>query len=242
MNIKSMLVRLQNALDRNDLVDRLILLPGTAAAIDTPGEPLNLIVGYNSSPKSHAALDLALWMAHQTRLATPRKPVIVQVVYVLDGNPIDHYWPHHPSGKVPPAGGAPVLSAPVCLPSPPLQLHPQTVLANSFGGFSPAEQPESVTRSAEMVSSVSIAPAEDEWFKQADQVLWQARCLANEWRGSLKTHLRFGQLGEQLEQVVKIERASLLILGCLGTEHPLVQHLSQDLPCPVLGIPLAAIG
>ena len=91
MNIKAMLVRLQSALDRNDLSEKMVLLPGLASrpsAQTNSKETIKLVVGYNSSPNSHTALDFTLWIAHQTRLVT-RKQVIVQVVYVVDNNTTD---------------------------------------------------------------------------------------------------------------------------------------------------------
>ncbi len=77
-------------------------------------------------------------------------------------------------------------------------------------------------------------------FEQADRILWQARCLAEEWRGALKTHLRFGQVAGQLLEVAYAEEASLLILGCESSHNSLVRQLSQrsqDLPFSVLGTP-----
>jgi nucleotide-binding universal stress UspA family protein len=289
VNIKAMLMRLESALNRNDLVDQLILWPGTLR--DRPPEPpwpepdfaadfgfsleepdfeladraadpqgqaqnlgqaLNFVVGYNSSPKSHAALDLTLWIAHQTRLVT-RQPVVVQVVYVLEsaadlgsdilGSDIKDmnlfsanlgggYQPEsqplpgmammrQPAGSG--VGGAQgesrrqAWSESTDWAAPACALMPQPVLS----GYQPQSQAQ--------------LGAESLGF--ADRVLWQARCLANEWRGSLETHLRFGNLGQELCQVVQEQAATLLILGCHTPHHPLLQQWGQQLPCPILGIP-----
>ena len=84
VNIKPMLERLQSAMGRNDLIEQMVLLPGTAPSAKTASnKSVNLIVGYNRSPSSQTALDVTLWIAHQTRLAT-QKQVTVQVVYVVD--------------------------------------------------------------------------------------------------------------------------------------------------------------
>ncbi|HEY9845821.1 MAG TPA: hypothetical protein V6D03_06440, partial [Candidatus Caenarcaniphilales bacterium] len=87
MNIKSMLLRLQGALGRDDLSEMVLLAGSAATAVDwaQSQQGINLVVGYNGSPQSQTALDLTLWMAHQTRLVT-RKPVTVQVVYVVDSS------------------------------------------------------------------------------------------------------------------------------------------------------------
>ncbi|HEY9645777.1 MAG TPA: universal stress protein [Chroococcidiopsis sp.] len=159
-SIKSMLLRLQYALGRDDLAEAMVLLPGLSSAAPTSSESANLVVGYTGSPNSQTALDLTLWIAHQTRLAT-QKPVMVHVVYVTDN-----------------AG-----------------------------------------------------------LEQADRVLYQARHLADEWRGSLTTHLRFGDLATELQQVVLAEQADLLFLGCTTSKHALVRQMKRTFPCPVLGIP-----
>jgi nucleotide-binding universal stress UspA family protein len=201
-----MLMRLESALDRNDLLTQLVLLPGQSIpATDT----INLVVGYNSSPKSHAALDLTLWIAHQTRLATGRE-VIVQVVYVADGNSIGQYLDSYAMGSADPACEIEIGS-------------------DQPGGVRTLVRTAVVTKKPEVFQA--------ELLRQADQALWQARCLANEWRGCLKTHLRFGQPATELADVVASEQAALLILGCTTANHPIVWKLGADFPCPVLGIP-----
>lgn len=157
-----MLLRLQATLGHDDSAQPVLLSQGNQG-IDTDSpetsETINLVVGYNGSPNSLTALDLTLWIAHQTRIATQRS-VMVHVVYVIQGKQ----------------------------------------------------------------------------FEQADRVLYQARYLAEEWRGSLTTHLQFGNVATGLKEVVQTEKAELLLLGCDSQQHSLVKQLSSDLPCPVLGI------
>lgn len=165
MKIKPILVRLQTALGRDDLTEQMVLLPEPTkcrkATAGNKSASTNLVVGYNGSPNSHTALDMTLWIAHQTRMAT-QKQVIVHVVYVA--------------------------------------------------------------QAAE--------------FEQGDRILWQARCLANEWRGSLQAHLYFGDVATGLNEVVDSVNADLVLLGCSSSDHPLVQDLAISHSCPVLGIPL----
>lgn len=218
-----MLARLQMTLDRTDLTERLILSePRThslqSAALHIPTlqstglsieQGYTLVVGYSGSLRSQAALDLTLCLAHQTRLATG-KPVTVQVVYVVEEEAEAPLYA--------PAALVPVVSEPVGRRN----RTRTSVLAM------PASR-KTVTQEAHDRASQ---------FEQADRILWQARCLADEWRGSLKTHLRFGSVAEQLAQVVEAEKASLLILGCESCRLPLIhQIVRQNLSCTVLGIP-----
>ena len=221
MNILSMLVRLQGALGRSDLVNQMLLLPQAHSLQTSSDQEINLVVGYSSSPRSQTALDLTLWIAHQTRLATG-KQVTVQVVYVVD---------NRSSQKRPIFAGTINLRQQqaqtlqdldrLCLASNDFT-RPRTALAEL-----PFDEQGSSTLEMGMADV----------FERADSILWQARCLADEWRGSLKTHLRFGSVDEELRSVVQAESASLLILGCESAQHPLVQQLGKGFPCPVLGIP-----
>jgi nucleotide-binding universal stress UspA family protein len=228
-----MLARLQMTLDRTDLTERLILSePRTpslqSAALQIPTlhstglsveAGYTLVVGYSGSLRSQAALDLTLCLAHQTRLATG-KPVTVQVVYVVEEES-----------------------------EPPLYAPTASVSSSVTSSVASVAVPETLGRRNRARMSVLAMPAPRKTvtqeahdrasqFEQADRILWQARCLADEWRGSLKTHLRFGSVAEQLAQVVEAENASLLILGCESCHLPLIhQIVRQNLPCTILGIP-----
>jgi nucleotide-binding universal stress UspA family protein len=207
VNIKSMLMRLESALYRNDLLTQLVLLlPGQSIP---PIGSLNLVVGYNSSPKSHAALDVTLWIAHQTRLATGQE-VMVQVVYVADGKSISQYLDHDTIDHFDPASVV------------------------ELGSKQPSRVSTLIRTTP--ISAQQSHQLQTELLRQADQALWQARCLANEWRGPLKTHLRFGHPATELTDVVASEQAALLILGCTTANHPIVRQLGTNFPCPVLGI------
>lgn len=233
MNIKPMLVRLEGAMDRNDLIEQMVLLPEPASAASkwaNSAKSVNLVVGYNASPRSQTALDLTMWIAHQTRLVT-QKQVTVQVVYVIDDiqcincpnvlNLADgssssiHQLPLEVS-----KASASRKSATSIVTKPKAQR-----LAVATKKKSPEQQRPKTTS------------AKSDTFEHADRILWQARCLAEEWRGSFKAHLRFGDVAAELRAVVESEAATLLFLGCNSVEHPIVQKLGSNFPCSVLGIP-----
>jgi hypothetical protein len=164
--LKPMLTRLETALGSENLMQKMVLLsrPNPPRRADeTAGKTINFVVGYNGSANSQGALDIALWMAHQTRMVKPNA-VVVHVVYVVD------------------------------------QTKPKTI-AN------------------------------------ADRILWQARCLSSEWRGSLNAHLRVGHVATELSQVAEELQAEVLMVGCESADHRLVQQLAHQTPCSVLGLP-----
>ncbi|TVQ26285.1 MAG: universal stress protein [Leptolyngbya sp. DLM2.Bin15] len=165
-----MLMRLGSSLNNPDLSQEIVLHdPKTKVCQsrekevpDDAADIVNIVVGYSGSSRSQAVLDLALWVAHQTRVASS-KTVMVHIVYVID------------------------------------QARPETIAA-------------------------------------ADKVLWQARCLASEWRGSLNAHLRVGSVALQLSQVANAVSADLLFLGCYGGGNNLVKSLAKQSSCPILGL------
>jgi nucleotide-binding universal stress UspA family protein len=164
--LKPMIMRLESALGRRDLADSLVLLSRPSfpsQSLKTEEHTTGFVVGYSGSAHSQSALDLALCLAHQTRLASAN-PVLVHVVYVVD------------------------------------KTRPKTI-AN------------------------------------ADRILWQARCLASEWRGSLHAHLRVGQVATELSQVASEMQADVMLIGCHQKKHPLVHQLAEHTPCSVLGLP-----
>jgi nucleotide-binding universal stress UspA family protein len=192
MKIKSMLMRLQTALNIDNLSNQMLLLPGETAAklVSEPKATTTIVIGYNDSPNSRTALDFALWMAHQTRLAS-RTQVVVHVVYVLEQ-------------------------------SPSVEL---------------ATRSRSATATLTRTGVQEVMPLMLNQLEEGDRILWQARNLADEWRGSLEAHLRFGDVATELCNIVEAEGADLLFVGCSSDRHPLIQQLTPRFPCPVLGIP-----
>lgn len=230
MNITSMLARLEGALGCSDLTRQMLLVPPSGSSAMTHAtQAVNLVVAYDGSPRSQIALDLTLWIAHQTRLATS-KAVTVQVVYVMDLQ----------------SSCSPTLSPnrTVASKSKPFARKKHQGNAPLVACGQAAVQPRS-NRVASRLPEPHQASASDvsscwaDSFEQADRILWRARYLADEWRGSLKTHLRFGSLIPELKNVVQAESATMLIVGCESAEHPFVRQLGRSFPCPVVGIPPA---
>lgn len=222
MNLKPILVRLQNALGREDLIEQMVLISAPDTAFSTQAQSaksVNLIVGYNSSPNSHTALDIALLMAHQTRLAT-KAQVTVQVVYVIEENQRNHRGNALSTEKFP--------TQRVTEQNPP---HCSTNFSSD--GFDTGVITQPKMRDKGGYSQQILIDK----FTQAECILRQASCLAAEWKSSFKAHLRFGFIAKELRKVVKSEAADLLLLGCNSVNHPIVQQLDSNFPCSVLGIP-----
>jgi nucleotide-binding universal stress UspA family protein len=218
MNIKPMLLRLQNALGQNSLSEQMLLHPGSkfSQQSETTG---NFVIGYNGSPNSQTALDFILWMAHQTRLAT-QKQVTVHVVYVIDC--------YNSLGMAIPNAGLGLLThqAAEC----------QFTSVERFG-FQCDMDVLSRSGGLQVAERQQPTPSLTHMLEQVDRVLWQARCLSDEWRGSLEAHLRFGAVATELLQVATAQSADLLFVGCSEIQHPLVRQLIPCSPCPILGIP-----
>ncbi|HEY9693695.1 MAG TPA: hypothetical protein V6D15_15935 [Oculatellaceae cyanobacterium] len=204
MKIKPMLMRLEGALNCSGLTQEMVLLPGASAISNDEqvGEAINLVVGYNGSAKSNTALDLTLWIAHQTRLVT-QKAVTVHVVYVVETSQINQ-----------PFDSGDLLINLRNLPN--------------FETYAPLlRQPEFQKSNATLEL---IKPT-------ASSVLQQAQYLADEWKDCLELHLQFGSISHALFNLVTQKAAVLLFVGCNSINHPLIQQLEKDCPCPVLGVP-----
>lgn len=203
MNLKLILTRLQNALGSRDVQNTILRMPTSSLAqnhINKLSERLDLVVGYDGSPDSQAALDLALLIAHQTRLATQNQ-VTIHVVYVLDDVQIEFLTKIYSSSKA-------------------LRQWQKksTSVATPIGTQALATQSKTIL------------------LAQADGILWQARCLAEAWKGTFVAHLRFGSLAAELEKIVETETADLLILGCRSQDSLVIRQLNENLSCAVLGI------
>ena len=214
MKIQPILARLQSTIGRDDLIEQMLLLPETQKSFSqrvSHSKSANFIVGYNGSPESHTALDIACWIAHQTSLAT-NSQVTVQAGYVVEEN-FDHQ-------------SFDIFN--VAENKPPLECELSNI---SKSVTLRLNQPKgtAILTQLERESRISI--------KEADRILWQAKTLAEEWQGSFKSHLRFGNLAKELKKVVQLETADILFLGCQSSNHPIIATLSKNFPCAVLGIP-----
>ncbi|MCW6052714.1 universal stress protein [Lyngbya sp. CCAP 1446/10] len=232
-----MLARFESALGYQNLAEEMVLLPEPKVPISKnskstkSAKAINFIVGYNSSPKSQTALDITLWIAHQTRLVTT-KEVTVQVVYVLDEAPNSYGEDtcNFASGNLwaakPQQSDLEEISALKCA-APAIALPPAEI--------------QSVSQRTTWIDPPYLRAifGQDNEYEVADKLLWQARCLAEEWRGLFKAHLRIGRVATELKNVVELESANLLFLGCNSGNHPLVRQLGKNFPCCVLGIPAA---
>ena len=237
MNLKTILTRFESALGHQNLAEEMVLLPEPKVPVSKKSKStkaaksINFIVGYNSSAKSQTALDITLWIAHQTRLVTT-KEVTVQVVYVLDEQPNTC---GEDTGNLPGENGLAAqqklsnldeTSALNCA-APPIAL--------------PTAEIQSVSQRTTWIDPpyfrAIFCPNND--YEVADRLLWEARCLAQEWRGLFKAHLRIGQVATELRNVVESEAANLLFLGCNSAKHRLIRKLGNNFPCCVVGIPSA---
>lgn len=233
MNLKTMLARFESALGYHNLAEEMVLLSEPKTPISSKGKSaksVNFIVGYNSSPNSQIALDIALWIAHQTRLVTTEE-VTVQVVYVLDKTQ-DNYCQY------------------LCNFAEENLLVGEQKLSNSKTTSSalncaapaialPAATIESISSQTAWIDPLYLQTifCQNNQYEIADRLLWQARCLAEEWRGLFKAHLRIGLVATELRNVVELESANVLFLGCNSVNDPLVRALGNNFPCCVLGIP-----
>lgn len=230
MNIKSMLVRLGCAMNRTDLFEQMTLLPEPVSQNDNSDKPINLVVGYNASYCSQTALDLTLWIAHQSRLAV-QKQVTVQVVYVMPENPA--------------LSSSTILQSANISDSAIYQFSRQSLKSSvsNKSNTSVLTKPKSQQlvgsscQTSKTMHSTQTIATQSKSFKQAEQILSQARCLAEEWGGDFKAHLRFGDVARELREVVESTSATALLLGCNGRNHGLLQKIGYSFPCSILGIP-----
>ena len=236
MKLKTMLARFESALGYQNLAEEMVLLPEPKVPISkkihsiNSAKTINFIVGYNSSPKSQIALDITLWIAHQTRLVTTQE-VTVQVVYVIDESPNCY---GEDTCKFP------VANALAAKPKVP-DLEETFALNCAAPAIALPTEIQSVSQHKTWVEPHYFREifGQKNEYEIADKLLWQARCLAEEWRGLFKAHLRIGRVATELRNVVELESANLLFLGCGSGNHRLVRELGNNFPCCVLGIPSA---
>ena len=202
MNLKLILARLQNALGSQDVQNLILRMPTASQAQNNLSErSLNLVVGYDGSPDSQAALDLALLIAHQTRLATQNQ-VTIHVVYVLDE----------------------------------VQIELLTKIYSSSKAVRQEQQKSHLSVGVRSGTQALATQSKTVLLAQADEILWQARRLAEAWKGTFVAHLRFGSLATELKKIVETETGNILLLGCRSHNSIVIRQLDTNLPCAVLGI------
>lgn len=237
MNIKSMLLRLEDALNCNDLMEQMVLVPeldSAASKWTKSTKPINLVVGYKASPNSQTALDLTLWIAHQTRLVT-QKQVTVQVVYVVEETQNSKCLDEFSLLANVDCSSSYSLALGLSLESASINAATSVLTQPSIQSLAVVEDRKTVHQYCSNATTFSRS----EGLEQAEHILEQARFLAEEWGSSFKAHLRFGDVATELRDVVESEAATVLFLGCNGVGHPIVQKLEPNFPCSVLGIPTA---
>ena len=237
MNLKTILARFESALGYQNLAEEMVLLPEPKAPISQKSKSLksaksiNFIVAYNSSLKSQTALDITLLIAHQTRLVTTQE-VTVQVVYVLDETPNSYDENTCSLGVKNSFTAKPQLS----------DLEKTSTINCTESAIAlPSAEIQSVSQRTTWIEPPYFRAifCQNNQYEVADKLLWQARCLAQEWRGLFKAHLRIGQVATELRNVAELESANLLFMGCHSGNHPLIRELGNNFPCCVLGIPAA---
>jgi hypothetical protein len=232
-----MLARFESALGYQNLAEEMVLLPEPQvqsyekSKATKQAKSINFIVGYNSSPKSQTALDITLWIAHQTRLVTTQE-VTVQVVYAIDEAPKSY------------GEDTCKLAVATALAAKPKVSELEETFALNCAAPAIVLPPTEISSLSQRQNwsdphYFGEIFGQNNEYEVADRLLWQARCLAEEWRGLFKAHLRIGRVATELRNVVELESANLLFLGCDSANHSLVRELGNNFPCCVLGIPAA---
>lgn len=216
MAVNLILNQLHRILDSGLLAEEILLVPQPSQPWAHPpkqAESIDVVVGYDGSPHSCTALSLAFYMAHRLQTAL-QKQVTMHAVYVVQ-SPTSACW------------YAPSLGEAAKDTRPPRKVQRKTKRARRL-----AKTGKKVRESLPPSTRPSCASPD-----HVDQVLWQARCLAEEWRGAFNAHLRFGDIAAEIGAIAQAENAAFVVLGCSSFQHPLVQQLANQLACPVLGIP-----
>ncbi|NJM63050.1 MAG: universal stress protein [Oscillatoriales cyanobacterium RU_3_3] len=219
-----MLARFESALGCQGLAEEMVLLPEPKTRISRKSESaksVNLIVGYSGSANSQIALDITLWIAHQTRLVTTQE---VTVPSRLTSSMILAIL-REIIGSIGQTAMSDLDAAPI------------------FNCAAPAmallAEKQQVSQRANWLDRPYLQAifGRNNEYEIADKVLWEARCLAEEWRGLLKAHLRIGRVAAEMRKVVELETANVLFLGCSSASDSLICELGNNFPCCALGIP-----